>query len=240
MQDLKPLNFCPELVELLASRRVCGRSGKVFEGLGAISTINNLVTLRNLHLDLKPQRTLEVGLCFGASALLFTGLHRNAESPACRQHLAVDPFQTSVWDDAGLLQIDRAGLESFLDFRGTYSCLELPRLFSEGARFDLVYVDGSHLFEDVFVDAYFSCRLLTEGGVVAFDDCSDPNVAKVLTFIRSNLRSSFQELALGPFRADGGRTLRYRAAKFLGRTQLSAFRRIGPADRNWNSDFNEF
>jgi len=27
-----------------------------------------------------------------------------------------------------------------------------------------MYVDGSHLFEDVFVDAYFGARLLTDGG----------------------------------------------------------------------------
>jgi hypothetical protein len=240
MEHLKPFSFCPGLVDLLQTRRASGRSGKVFEELIALSTVNNLFTLRNLYLDLKPGRTLEVGLSVGASALLFTGLHREAGKPPGRQHLAIDPFQKSVWDDAGIVQVERAKLEPFLDFRGAYSCLELPRLFGEGAKFDFIYVDGSHLVEDVFIDAYFSCRLLSVGGVVAFDDSADPNVAKVLAFIRRNLRSSFEELSLGPFRADGGRTLRYRAAKLLGKTQLSAFRRTGPADRDWNSAFTDF
>lgn len=240
MNNLSPLSFCPELVELLSTRRVSGRSGKVFEELSALSTINNLLTLRNLYLELKPRRTLEVGLCFGASALLFAGLHRAAGSPPSRQHLALDPFQTSVWDDAGVLQIERAGLAPFFDFRAAYSCLELPRLFGEGAKFDLIYVDGSHIVEDVFVDAYFSCRLLNEGAVVAFDDCADPHIAKVLAFIGRNLQSSFEEMRLAPFRVDGGRTLRYRAAKILGKTQLRAFRRIGPADRKWDAAFTNF
>ena len=74
--------FCPALAALLRTSGVVGKSGKVFNNLGALSSINTLVTLRNLYLDLKPQRTLEVGLCFGASALLFTGLHRESGNPS--------------------------------------------------------------------------------------------------------------------------------------------------------------
>jgi hypothetical protein len=43
-------------------------------------------------------------------------------------------------------------------------------LLGEGARFDLVYVDGSHLALDVLVDAALSWRLLEEGGFLVFDD----------------------------------------------------------------------
>ena len=110
MQSLSLFNFCPELVEMISSRRVRGRSGKLFEGLGALSSLKTLITLRNLYLDLEPQRSLEVGLCFGASTLLFTGSYKAAGKPANRQHVALDPFQSSVWDDAGLLQIECAGL----------------------------------------------------------------------------------------------------------------------------------
>jgi predicted O-methyltransferase YrrM len=41
----------------------------VFEGLGALSTVNNLQVLRALMLERRPRRTLEIGLGFGASAL---------------------------------------------------------------------------------------------------------------------------------------------------------------------------
>ena len=225
---------------MLSTRRTIGRTGKVFEGLGALSSINTLVTLRNLYLDLKPQRSLEVGLSFGASALLFTGSHREAGKPGNRQHVALDPFQSSVWDDAGLLRIERAGLASSLDFRSAFSRIELPRLLEEGTRFDFIYVDGSHLFEDVFVDAYYSCRLLTEGGVLAFDDCSDPHVAKVIRFLQRNCRDGLRELDLEPYRTGIGQSLRYRSARLLGRVQMRAFRCVGKVERVWNTSFHNF
>ena len=59
----------------------------------------------------------------------------------------------------------------------------LLRLVEKGEQFGLVYVDGSHIFEDVFVDAYFGSRLLAEQGIIAFDDCRDLHVLKVIKFI---------------------------------------------------------
>lgn len=46
----------------------------------------------------------------------------------------------------------------------------LPDLVEAEARFDFVYVDGSHLGLDVLVDAALSWRLVTPGGVLLFDD----------------------------------------------------------------------
>jgi hypothetical protein len=104
----------------------------------------------------------------------------------------------------------------------------------------LVYIDGSHLFEDVFIDFYYVARLLRDGGIVAFDDCADSNVAKVLRFITRNLNSVLTELDLDPYRLDSGRPLRYKAAKFLGKVQMRAFRKTGPAERSWDAKFSDF
>jgi hypothetical protein len=46
----------------------------------------------------------------------------------------------------------------------------LADLVTEGSRFDLVYVDGSHLGLDVLVDGALSWQLLEPGGVLVFDD----------------------------------------------------------------------
>jgi predicted O-methyltransferase YrrM len=233
-------DFCPVLSELLVSRRATGRTGKEFNGLGALSSVNNLAVLRELCLKLKPQRTLEVGMCFGGSALVFTASHRDLKHSPRHQHVAIDPFQTSFWDDAGAVAVERAGLEGFLDLRRSFSSLELPQLLLRDAMFDLVYIDGSHLFEDVFVDFYYVARLLAPGGIVAFDDCSDPNVAKVLAFIRKNLGGAFQEFGLNLYRFDKGRSWRYRAATLLGKRQFCAFRRVGKADREWDAEYRRF
>lgn len=234
------LDFGLELRELISSQRVLGRSGKVFEGLGSLSSPNTLSTLRSLFWALKPERSLEVGFCFGASALLFTGLYAAAGKPPNRQHVALDPFQSSIWDDAGLVQIERAGLIRFLDFRSAYSRIELPRLLEQGAHFDLIYIDGSHLFEDVFVDAFYCSRLVSEGGVVAFDDCSNPHVAKVIRFIQRNGANALSEVELGPYRETGRASFGYRVARLLDRVQMRAFRRIGEVERLWNAPFRRF
>jgi predicted O-methyltransferase YrrM len=232
--------FCPVLEEIIRTGSMTGRSGKRFEELGALSTTNNLHMLRRLQLELKAGRTLEIGLSFGASCLMFTATHREISGRAGRQHMALDPFQTEAWDDSGLLAVERAGLSDYLDFRPQFSSLVLPRLVENGEQFDLIYVDGSHLFEDVFIDAYYTARLLSEGGVVAFDDCRDAHVLKVIEFIRRNLPKALEEVDLSPFRADQGKSIKYRAARMMGRTQMRAFRRIGALSRPWNAPFHNF
>jgi hypothetical protein len=123
-----------------------------------------------------------------------------------------------------------------MDFREAYSAFELPRSLQAGIRFGLVYLNGSHLFEDVFVDAYFVTRLLAEGGVVAFDDSSNPHVAKVLQFLRTSVPpTGLEKLDLSCYREKD--KLTYRVARYLGKVQLTAFRRVGKVQRAWDAPF---
>jgi hypothetical protein len=239
METNETLRFCPQLAAITEAGEITGRSGTIRKVAG-MSTLNNMVTLRNLFLEIKPRRTLEIGFAFGGSALLFTASYRDAGLQPCHQHTAIDPYQESVWDDAGLIAVESAGLREYLDFRSALSSVALPHLIADAVTFDLIYIDGSHLFEDVFVDFYFSTRLLADGGVVAFDDSNDPHVKKVLRFVRANCGFAYESVDLGPYRADKGASLRYAAAKALGRTQLTAFRKIGPSTREWNSMFRNF
>ncbi len=233
-------SFCPALRDMLVSGATVGRTGKKFDKLAALSTVNNLHILRGLHLHLKARRTLEVGLCFGGSCLLFTATHQEISGRPDHQHIALDPFQKQVWDDAGLEVVEKAGLSGYLDFRPEFSSTALPRLLEGGDRFDLIYVDGSHIFEDVFIDAYFGSRLLSENGIIAFDDCSDPHIQKVTKFIRRSLGSSLRELDLSPFRPDRGRSVKYKLALLTRKLQMTAFQRIGVLSRPWNVKFNNF
>jgi len=233
-------SFCLKLEEMIRTRVTVGRSGKRFENIGTLSTSNNLNVLRQLMLRYQPKRTLEIGLCFGGSCLLFAASHFELTGKASKQHTAVDPFQLQVWDDAGLLALEQAGLAGYVSFQPYFSSIILPRLVEENAEFDLVYIDGSHLFEDVFIDTYYTGRLLSQGGIVAFDDCGDPHVRKVLAFLCSNLGDSFQEVDLRPFRTDQGRSTKYRLGRLFGRTQMRAFQRIGAATRPWNAPFHSF
>lgn len=234
------LNFCPALAEMFDRNSVVGKDGKVFQGLGPTSTANNLCVLRNLQLELQPRRTLEIGMAFGGSAVVFTSTHRDVGHMANKQHTALDPFQTSVWADAGILTVERAALAGFLDFRPRLSSQELPTILEKQDWIDFAYIDGSHLFEDVFVDFYFVGRLLSEKGVVLFDDSSCSHVQKVLRFIRKNLGASFVELDLAKYRPDGGKSLKYQVACMLGKQQLTAFRKVGSPIRKFDAPFFSF
>jgi cephalosporin hydroxylase len=240
MDTEQPFSYCPELQAMVTTRQAVGRTGKTFNELGALSSENNLITLRNLCMRLKPKSTLEVGLSFGGSCLVFVACHRDLAYKPENQHIAIDPCQSQVWDDCGLLATERAGLNGYLDFRKGPSSLELPKLVSEGRQIDLAYIDGSHLFEDVFVDFHFVSRLLGEGKIVLFDDCSYPHVRKVLRFLETNFAESFAPFDLGPYRADQGRSYKYRISGLLGKRQLLAFKKVGSSQRPWDSRFADF
>ena len=228
----------PELATLLGVGETSGEANSAQKVFG-LSTVNNLVILRNLFVEIMPKRTLEVGLALGGSALLFTASHRQAGHRPTAQHTAIDPLQTSLWKDGALATLENAGLREYLDFRAEFSSIALPTLIREGAKFEVIYIDGSHYFGDVFVDFYFSTHLLADGGVVAFDDSTNPHVKKVLRFIRANC-GCLRPVDLSRYRADKGTSLRYRAAKALGRIQLTAFRKIGPWIHEWNVRFKDF
>lgn len=88
-------SFCPELLRILTKRATVGRSGKVFEGLHDLSTRNNLVTIRNALLELRPAASLEVGLGFGGSALAISSTLREIWGVETCRHVCIDPFQSS-------------------------------------------------------------------------------------------------------------------------------------------------
>jgi predicted O-methyltransferase YrrM len=203
-----------------------GATGKKFDGkwLATNSTRNNLLILNRLLMHKKPSRTLEVGFAFGASTLLFANAHRYLGHVG-RQHVAIDPFQVGPFDSVGLQNIAAAGLADHLDFRSTLSSIELPRLLDNGDRFGLIYIDGSHEFDEVFLDAYYCSKLLAPGGMMLFDDSPHPPIARVIKMTRKN--HNLTEMDLADWRNDS--RLRYRVARLLGRTQLTAFQLRSPS-----------
>jgi hypothetical protein len=69
-----------------------------------------------------------------------------------------------------LVNAVETGLGARLVWLKEPSHLALPRLLAQGRRFDLCFVDGSHLFGDIFIDAYFAHKLLDPGGLLVLDD----------------------------------------------------------------------
>jgi GNAT superfamily N-acetyltransferase len=83
--------------------------------------------------------------------------------------------------------LEEAGVRELVAFYAEESQVVLPRLLTEGREFDLAFIDGNHRFEGVFLDLFYSGRLLKEGGVVFVDDTQLPGIRRAVNFYIANL-----------------------------------------------------
>jgi predicted O-methyltransferase YrrM len=126
----------------------------------------------------EPLRILEIGSWEGRSALFFLNYLPHSTI------VCVDTFAGSIEHRAWPLaqrEAQLSGIEKRFDHnlapfadrvqkRKEDSLVALGKLGIEGQRFDLVYVDGSHLALDVYRDAVLAWPLVAGGGIVIFDD----------------------------------------------------------------------
>src|ERR671918_1468656 len=153
--------------------------------------------LRDLAIAEGAERTIEVGLALGMSALFLC----EAVLERGGRHVAIDPFQKESWNGAGLRTLREAGVEEHVDVIEEESQLALPRLVAEGREFDFAFVDGDHRFEGVFLDLYFMTRLVKPGGLIVVDDMWMPAVRTAVAYVEKNLGATLEPDALpGGFR----------------------------------------
>jgi predicted O-methyltransferase YrrM len=136
----------------------------------------------------KPHATLEIGLAYGFSTIYFlAALAENGDS----RHTAIDPYQRRlpevIWAGIGLGHGRRLGGDRFR-FIEEPSFPALIHLADQSERFDVIFVDGAHLFDRVLVDFTLSAELCSKGGYIIFDDCEWPSIQRVVSFLRSNRR----------------------------------------------------
>jgi predicted O-methyltransferase YrrM len=114
-------------------------------------------SLRDWVIREKVTRTIEIGLAYGLSALFVCeGLLKNGQQNV--RHVVVDPYQKG-FKNCGLQLLEEAGVSDLVEYHDEESQILLPRLLSQGQTFDLAFVDGSHLFDRVFLDLIYLGRL---------------------------------------------------------------------------------
>ncbi len=118
-------------------------------------------------------------------------------------HLAIDPFEVSLWHGIGLVQAARVRTAAKFTWLPGYSVHALSRLIRTRESFDFIYIDGNHRFDDVLVDFYLSDQITRVGGYVIFDDSWMDSIAAVCRFIARN--RAYQAL---PQEAEGFRVFR--------------------------------
>jgi predicted O-methyltransferase YrrM len=130
--------------------------------------------------------TIEIGLAYGISALFICeALLTNGLNQV--RHVVVDPYQSTGFKNCGLQSLQEAGAADLIEFHAEESQILLPRLLSEGRRFELAFVDGSHFFDRVFLDLIYLGRLVHPGGIIFVDDYQLPAIARAVSFCLTNL-----------------------------------------------------
>jgi predicted O-methyltransferase YrrM len=175
-------------------QQIVAPDGSVVKPFPTAIKRNEGEALYQLVRTIKPAATLEVGTAFGLSTLfLCQALRDNGTG----RHMAIDPFQ-SQFKYLGIHNVKQAGLEDLLTFYEEPSQMVLARLAAEKRSFDVIFIDGSHLFDAAFVDFYFADLLIPVGGVIVFDDLWMPAVRKVLRFVLRNRHYEIAEEFMGP------------------------------------------
>jgi predicted O-methyltransferase YrrM len=140
--------------------------------------------LRDLLIARKARTMIEIGLAYGSSALAI-GEALASEDIEGGRHLIIDAFQEQ-FHNTGWNAIVGAGLAEISSLISQRSQLALPRLVDEGFTADAAFVDGSHIFHNVFVDLFFLRELVRPGGLIILDDCHYPSVAAAVRYFELN------------------------------------------------------
>jgi predicted O-methyltransferase YrrM len=178
------------------------------------------IWIYDLCLSVKPRSTLEIGMAYGYSTLYFLAA---ATKNLSGYHTSIDPWQRSYWHGIGLTHANkhapRWGTENafhLIEDRSDRAATDLARA---NKNYDLIFIDGSHRFDDVLVDFYLYAQLCTIGGHIIFDDMWMSSVQTAVDFIRTN-RSDFMEIRSTV-------------------SNVTIFQKIGKDQRKWH-EFIEF
>jgi predicted O-methyltransferase YrrM len=140
--------------------------------------------LRDLFLAEHARAVVEIGLAYGSSALAIEEALLSQEHEHAK-HVIIDAYQ-QLFHNVGWDAIAGAGLSSFCTLLVERSQLALPRLLAEGFAADAAFVDGSHVFHNVFVDLYFLREVVRPDGLIVLDDCHWPAVATAVRYFEVN------------------------------------------------------
>ena len=177
------------LADLYSSKQIVGTESDEPIGFDAIGIdIGKGAQLNELVRQSKITKSLEIGFANGLSTIwILDALRSHIDS----HHTAIDPFELTQWGGIGLHQVKRLDGATRFEWIGEPSVTALPKFIKDEKKFDFIFIDGNHRFDDVLVDFYLSDQLIRPGGFVAFDDTGMPSIATVIDFVLTNRHYEF-------------------------------------------------
>jgi predicted O-methyltransferase YrrM len=149
---------------------------------------------------------LEIGFAYGFSTIhILEGLLGKAGS----SHTAIDPFEDIYWGGVGLKAVQNLGFDNFKWIKDL-SIHAITNFIQVKHKFDYIYIDGNHRFDDILVDFYLSDQVLNINGFLILDDMWMKSTLLVKKFISTNrdyeeINTSVKNIAVFKKRADDSR-----------------------------------
>jgi predicted O-methyltransferase YrrM len=169
--------------------------------------------LYDLITNNKLKRTMEIGMAYGVSALYISQAHKDLDHPP-RSHVAVDPYQSTQWKNIAMLNLQRAKLSEMVELREEFSYLAMPLAVKNEEKYQLMFIDGMHLYDYTLLDFFYADLMLEVGGYMIFDDAHMPSVSKVISYVLTNRRFKLMETDLS--------------------NRVSVMMKVKDDDRNWD------
>ncbi|HEY2813714.1 MAG TPA: class I SAM-dependent methyltransferase [Acidimicrobiales bacterium] len=140
--------------------------------------------LRDLLVAEHARVVIEIGLAYGSSALAIGEALLAGGQPGTK-HLIIDAYQ-HTFENVGWDAIVGAGLADRCTLLTERSQVALPRLVTDEFSAEAAFVDGSHIFHNVFVDLHYLREIVRPGGLIVLDDCDWPSVATAVRYFELN------------------------------------------------------
>jgi predicted O-methyltransferase YrrM len=156
---------------------------------------------------IRPKATLEVGMAYGFSMLYILAAAEDHTS-----HTAIDFLQLTQYHGIAVYNATKSG--SDVELFTEHSFKALAKLAQAARRFEMIFIDGGHRFDEVITDFSLCAEVCPLGGFIVLDDNWMPSVATAVAFIKNNRRDF--ECISTPI------------------SRIVAFRKVGEDQRAWN------
>jgi predicted O-methyltransferase YrrM len=137
----------------------------------------------NLVRKVKPKKTLEVGFAYGVSTMYFLAA---LQANGFGSHIAIDPYEIDDWNGIGLMKVKEVKMEDSFEFIPERSHPALAKLADKKLTFDVMFIDGAHLYDIAFADFVLADPLCPKGGYILFHDTWMGSVQRIISFIEKN------------------------------------------------------
>lgn len=127
------------------------------------------------------KKILEVGMADGMSSIAILQALKGEGTLT-----SIDPYQSTFWSNNGVKNIKHLNLQKNHTLIEKFDYIALPELLSKGEKYDLIFIDGSHIFDHVIHNNFYCDMLLKVGGILINDDMWMPSIKSAFNYIKNN------------------------------------------------------